>query len=329
MSDRLTPEQQDLITRIERGDVLWEDMEVDLDILHVDHEHYQRGVRPEHVAKIINEYNPLLMEPPLVNIRDDGVWYVMEGQHRVIALRELRAQGKHGIGPTTRCRVFVGLSLAEEALIFNMQDARRPLTPIERFRAGLVSGREPYVSVNARVEACGWEVARYPKDGGNTKIDAINALIRLVENYEGTMLERVLTTARDAWGLDRAPTHSIMAGMAQFFTWYEKDINEKQFLERLREMGRDALTQEAEKRRVLDHVDSRSAVGMTLVNIYNYNRPNRTRIVAWETKALEQPGSSSRRLFAKAGAGERKRRSRARTETETGATAPVAAPLGV
>lgn len=299
--DGLTPDEQAMLDRIERGDVLWEDMDVALDDIQIDYQRYQREVRPEHVKDIIEHYNPLLMEPVLLNLRESGEVFCMEGQHRVLALRGLRANGDPRVGSHARARLFVGLSLAEEALIFNMQDARRPLTPIQRFRAGLVAGSEPYVTINERTEACGWQVARYPKDGSNTKIDAVNALVRLGTHFEGDMLERVLTTCRDAWGTDRAPTHAIMMGMAQFIRWYEGEFNAKQFTERLREIGRDALTHEADKRRVLDHIDSRSAVGMTLVNIYNYGRPTRTRLVAWETKALTAP-KSGRKAITRFGA---------------------------
>lgn len=298
----LTSEESEILDRITRGDVLWEDMDIPLDEIQIDYDHYQRGVRPEHVSRIIREFNPLLLEPLLLNVRDNGTIYVMEGQHRLLALRELRSQGDPRVGDRVRSRVFVGLSLAEEALIFNMQDARRALTPIERFRAGLLSGSEPYVTINARTEACGWEVVRYPKDGQNTKIDAVNALIRLGTHFEGDMLERVLTTYREAWGTDRAPTHAIMMGMAQFIRWYDGEFNEKQFIVRLREIGRDALTHEADKRRVLDHIDPRSAIGMTLVNIYNYGRPSRTRLVAWETKALTAPKTTARRTIVRFGA---------------------------
>jgi len=49
---------------------------------------YQRGINKSHTKDIAKRFDPRLTGLPIVSIRD-GVWYVIDGQHRVAAAKEL------------------------------------------------------------------------------------------------------------------------------------------------------------------------------------------------------------------------------------------------
>lgn len=273
-----------------RGDDPWEDALLPLGIIRFDPA-YQRDVRQAHVKRIAEGFDPLLFEPPLVNWRDDGSFYAMDGQHRVLAALE-----RFGEEAQATCRIFYGLTVAEEARIFGAQDNRRRLTPIERFRGGLEAGRQPYVAINAIVTESGWMIAPYYQDRERMRgIQAVGALETVYRNYPDGHLALTLGVIRDAFGTEIAPPTSLICGFAQFLAWYEGQYDRRALVSRMREVGITGLRAEAEKRRLLDRVTSRESVGMSLVSLYNHRRSADHRLEAWETVLITRKGGGRAR----------------------------------
>ncbi len=264
---------------------LWEDTTLPLALIRFDPT-YQRDVRQSFVKKISEHFDPLLCEPPLVNWREDGSFYGMDGQHRIMALLE-----RFGERAQWTCRLFYGLTIKQEALLFNTQDQRRPLTPLERFRSGVISGSEPYMAINAVVESTGWTVALYTgQHARGSGIVAVGALVTIHKNYKGNHLYKTLTIIRECFGGDHAPPSSLLLGFSQFNAWYEGEYDRRALVQRMRDVGMSGLRMEADKRRLLDRVTGTEAVGMAIVSLYNVRRRPEHRLLAWETVLQTRKG---------------------------------------
>ena len=90
---------------------------------------YQRPLRKTY-KKIAAQFDPLLLSTITVSKRLDGTYWILDGQHRVAAAKEL------GI-PTLDALIYSGLTLEEEAYIFSMQNHNKiKVNTYELYHAG-------------------------------------------------------------------------------------------------------------------------------------------------------------------------------------------------
>ena len=102
---------------------------------------YQRELTASRVAKIANAFNPAKLGALVVNKRADGTHAILDGQHRLAALRIL------GV-PEVRCILLEGLSPEEEADYFRSQNENsRALTAFDLFNAGVCAKDVHFVAL--------------------------------------------------------------------------------------------------------------------------------------------------------------------------------------
>lgn len=96
---------------------------------------YQRPLQ-KNFKYLLDNWDSDKCDPITVNYRNDGFFYIINGQHRESAAEVL------GIKQIV-CDVFVGLSLKEEADLFAGQyDGTTKLNPIDSYRANIIRGEE-------------------------------------------------------------------------------------------------------------------------------------------------------------------------------------------
>lgn len=252
---------------------------------------YQRNVRQAHVKKIATEFDWMYFDPPMVNWRESGEFYCMDGQHRILGCMERFGNDAHAT-----CRLFYGLTVEQEARLFNAQDLRKALSPIERFKAGVVAGSEPYITINAIVEATGWAVAEgtgTKHDQGNG-ISSVATLMRIQRQYQRGHLGLTLEMLRMCFGVDQAPSGDLLQGFASFLHLYRDEYDANHLVKRMREASMSGVRSDAEKRRVLDRVRGYESVGMTIVAMYNARRKSDEWLDSWANASRRsRPGQSS------------------------------------
>ena len=94
---------------------------------------YQRKLQMGKVKQMVAEFNGIIVNPPKVSYRD-GRYIVIDGQHTIVGLKTLNG----GNDLPILCRVYVGLTKEEEALVFAQQTGAS--TPLS---AGCVAGPRP------------------------------------------------------------------------------------------------------------------------------------------------------------------------------------------
>lgn len=132
---------------------------VALDELHID-ESYQRSLQ-NHVKIIARDWNPTKCDPLKINFREDGKFYVWDGQHRLEAAR-LR-----GI-KYLLCDITVGLTQEQEASLFGCQGIgiKKP-DPYDIFKANVCAGEEIDTAIKYMCDDYGLLVNRNNKKAGN------------------------------------------------------------------------------------------------------------------------------------------------------------------
>lgn len=132
---------------------------VALDELHID-ESYQRSLQ-NHVKIIARDWNPTKCDPLKINFREDGNFYVWDGQHRLEAAR-LR-----GI-KYLLCDITVGLTQEQEAELFGCQGIgiKKP-DPYDIFKANVCAGEEIDTAIKKMCDDYDLLVNRNNKKAGN------------------------------------------------------------------------------------------------------------------------------------------------------------------
>jgi hypothetical protein len=164
-----------------------------------DHEVNTRPVDYSWVDKRVAGFDPDKLGVPIVSARPDGTYACLDGQNRIELLRRV-GWGNQKI----ECRVFTGLSKAQEARLFLGHNDNRQVGSFHKFAARITAGDPDAVAINNIVTKAGWELSYFV---GEKKIAAVAALENIWKatrpdpsGYRGATLEATITVATEAWG---------------------------------------------------------------------------------------------------------------------------------
>lgn len=150
----------------------------------------QRKYDPVHAQEIADTFDLEALGYPLVNLRA-GVWWIVDGQHRVGALR-LIGWGDQMI----ECEVYRGLTEQQEAALFLQRAKTKAITPADRYRIAITANLPDEVAV---AKVC--EQLALPVGVGRGKIQAVNTLLKVYRTYGADVLGRALLILREAYGI--------------------------------------------------------------------------------------------------------------------------------
>jgi hypothetical protein len=182
-------------------------------------EAYQRALGV-FVNTIVEDFEPAMVGTLLVNRRGKKM-YVIDGQHRLVALRRLGIQD-------VPCVVYNGLSRADEAKLFaKLQTERRRIRPTQRFQAEVVAKDPRALAIKKVLE----NVDVVMSDVGGRlmaphEVAAVVALERVYEAHGASRLEEVLTTIRLAFPDEKgALSNDMILGVSSFIATEKPDID--------------------------------------------------------------------------------------------------------
>jgi hypothetical protein len=155
--------------------------------------HAQRDLKP-HFVDTLEPFDPDLFGVPVVSERGT-VYHLLDGQQRCAAARKW--MGSEWEEQRVRCRVYHGLGDAEEADLFLKLQIHLNVGAFDKFDKAVNAGREPEVSINAVVQACGLKVTRGKGPGG---IVAVDALRHVYGKGNGQILGKTLRIVVDSYG---------------------------------------------------------------------------------------------------------------------------------
>ena len=227
---------------------------------------YQRTLNEKVVEKLVRCWDRMLMEPLVVSYRD-GKYYVIDGQHRIAALRVL-FQDKDTLVP---CIVHMGLTEADEAALFyKLAQSRRKLSCAQSVKALLKSGGDVEINeIQAMLDAKGFQWILNGRGAGNYKIRATRAVISSYHLLGRKSFPRLLFLLAKTWKGDSASlTAMMLTGTALFLKRYEAEINDHHFISRLKNVSPEIIIDEAKE----DKTTRRNDVRCARVLLLYYNK---------------------------------------------------------
>ena len=192
----------------------------------------QRELQDTHVQNIIKKFDPSAFGRLVVTQRQDGFYYVTDGQHRRKVLELL------GVSHAP-CVVVNLCDIKDEGLNFiNINQQSAKVSNIDKYRIGCSSLITEWIRVKEVVDYIGCTVGT-----GSGKINCTAALYKLVNNSKlDTSRERdILLTKRSllilksVWGIDSI-THAMVNGMfifLKYHTYLNQDATFNDIIDRL------------------------------------------------------------------------------------------------
>lgn len=233
---------------------------------------YQREERPHLVRKIIREFDPDLLGL-LVVVRDaEGGLWILDGQHRWLALVELGYE-------RARCEVLHDVPLERQAQIFSGRNSGR-ITPHPRdaFRADYAARRADVVAIMAILQRHGYLP---PWGSSRASADRFVCVSTLREVQSWGLLDATVSVIRAGWPDDELATQTpIVSGLAACVRLYPT-LSPRELAKRL------ARHSAAEVLRLAraSHANSRERrlwvhVAQVVVDLYNRGRQAAYRLPA-------------------------------------------------
>ncbi len=193
----------------------------------------QRPLDENRAQKMADVLDLSLLGVVEVSERPNGTLHIMDGQHRVAALR---LAGFHN--ETVECKVHHGLTKAQEAARFNGLNTFKAPRAFDRFKVRIQEGDSVALGVDRILMEHGWRLMTGHIDGGFT---AVQAAERVYTGFGTANKEtgpqnfaNALGTVTQAWG--RGPMAAngfIISGLGLFFARYGDQIDKPSLVKRL------------------------------------------------------------------------------------------------
>ena len=189
---------------------------------------YQRQVSRTMVSTIVTNYQADCFGTLTVGLREDGTYWVVDGQTRLEAARKLGLRN-------VPCMVFESEGQSHEAQLFRLVNNQRHMSLAAKVKAQLIEGDPDTHAVSEIVAGRGFELC-FDKSGGWPRIRTFKPLFDL---YEAGLLERALDVVRLTWsygdgdGDDQALQLPVLGGLRLFMKRYGSIVSDEQLSKKL------------------------------------------------------------------------------------------------
>lgn len=188
--------------------------------------HAQRELKSYKVDEILSAFDFDVFGLPIVSFRR-GIYYVLDGQHRLEALR--RWLGESWKDDQIECRVYEGLSEKEEADMFLRLNNTLTVNTFDKFRIGVNAGYDIENSIKKLLDTEGLKVSRDKIPGA---IGAVGTLRKIFTRSNEETFSKTLRIIRDAYG-DAGFEARVLDGIGHLCQRYNGLIDEKAAVRRL------------------------------------------------------------------------------------------------
>lgn len=224
----------------------------------------QRDLNPHRVDKLAADFDLDQIGAPTVSWRD-GHYYIIDGQHRVEALRVM-GWGDQQI----QCWTYEGLTSEDEAEMFLRLNDTLSVDAMAKFRNGVHAGRLEESDIDRIVRAQGLVVSRDKIPGS---IAAVGTLRRVYTRGGGHTLGRSLRIIRDAYG-DAGLDATVIDGIGLLCQRYNGQLDDSVAVKKLGDAhgGVNGLLGKAETLRLRTGNQKAHCVAAAAVSILNSGR---------------------------------------------------------
>lgn len=227
----------------------------------------QRNLDQRRVNQIAEHLNLDALGVITVNHRANGSYHVVDGQHRVAAVRLAGGETEKVL-----CRIFDSLNREDEAKLFRLLNNTAKPMAIDLFKVRVIEGDPVAVELNRIVHEHGWTVSTNNTSRTFSAVAALERVYRLAP----IAAERAVSTLTRAWGNDdnTGVDGRLVEGIGRVFARHGDSVDASDLTARLARFagGPGALIGKARGLRDLIRVTVPAAVAEIVVEMYNTRR---------------------------------------------------------
>lgn len=223
---------------------------------------YQQGrMYPATVNKIIKNYDPKRIGVIQVSNRD-GKYFIMDGKHRVVAIREL-----FGHDALVNCEIHDGMSYEDEARYLAEQNENtRRVTPEQKIHALAEAKDADCVFITKTLMKHDIVLKNFAGDGCCA---CSGSILRAYKSMSKNEFEEFVGILHATWGgkyksLDRR----IIGGLKKFYNTYKKEFDRKRFVRVVGDTTPESILRFGQSAVAADQDGKYASV---MLNIYNHN----------------------------------------------------------
>lgn len=242
-------------------------MKLQIDLLNVDR--YQKRIRERVVKKIVDNFNPAAVGVIHVSHREDGTFWIFDGQHRVEAMKRL--------GYTVvDCLVFSGLTYQEESkALVSHHDVSKP-TKIEEHHAKVEAEEKTSLEIESILDDLNIKVRQ---GSGYGSIQAVGTVYEIYKKGGGQDLRKVLGILIETFGnKSEVFLRNTMLGLQKFINQYRDEYDEKWLVKKLKTIDYSELMNKADVYKRVNGFNKTDAVKMVITERYNHNKSKHLRL---------------------------------------------------
>lgn len=247
----------------------WSEEVVAVDELRIDRT-YQRGDKADLVNEIGRGYDLTLAGYIVVSRRKNGSLYVVDGQQRTLGARK-------GGESEVLARVFEGLTVEEEASLYDALNRTKPLNSHEKFKGRHAARNPQALDIYDIVHSLGGSIMGV--DGYSMETIAAVSALEIVYGQGGKWgLTTTLSVIKSGLGeLTRNTTPSgFLKAVHMAISRHSDELDQQRLAKRIAETGLLALKQKA-----VAYASRNADAGgyyIALLDAYNYKLAERRRI---------------------------------------------------
>lgn len=223
---------------------------------------YQSPVNENQVFNIVKNFDPKAVGRIDVSEREDGSYYIVDGQHRVVALMRLGHQ-------RIKCAVYKRLSVKDEAEMYRKINDRKMKSANNFAKADLRSGVKYAVEIDDAVNRAGF-VVDYELNGPSSNALKPYKTFRTIYNNHGAEhLFNVLYIGRQIFGGTYEEIQGwTLKGLSDFLSMYS-DLDEKRLLKSMESVSFRELKKLVNQKKNETGESPAKSLPFVLVDVYN------------------------------------------------------------
>lgn len=233
------------------------------------------GVHATRAQSIADTFNPDALGTITLSRRENGAMVILDGAHRCEACRLV------GYPAPLHALVYEGLTLAQEAAMFNLLNTFKQPSYISRTLARVVAGDAVATDVVRTIERHGWKIARGHE---NASFAAVSAAERVYTTGAGSLpagnypevLDRTMALITGAWRHDRESAHqTIVQGVGQVFGRFGDAVDIVKLSTSLSQERPNAIIARARAYQSAQGGTTPAALAKVLVGVHNRGKRSR------------------------------------------------------
>ena len=236
----------------------------------------QREFKQYWADDLLSKFDPDDLGLLLLSFRR-GVYYVIDGQHRLAALKAWLGDGWED--QEIECEVYEGLTEAQEAELFLRRNRRLSVNKYAEFCIAVNAGRPTETRIKTLVEHEGLHIAQDKQSGA---IGAVGTLTRVFKRTTEDNFSRTLRIIRDAYG-DSGLDSTVIDGIGHLCQRYNGLLDEELAVSRLSHAhgGVNGLLNRAATLKEKHGSQTAHCVAAAAVDIINRQAPRGKKLPSW------------------------------------------------